>query len=326
MKGRYHTIMRAKRHQQVEHAILSLVVKHSDHLGYPASLPSLATMLRQKFSDIDNREIVDTLKRLRPKYLTLWKWSDQQRRFLQYPDEIADDEEFFYRADFRLRHTPDTDPYLQTLSVEIDPPEVTHSMRTIDEADRKARFDRWEKLGLDRIKSDLVQTGGIRDVGGPPEVRELAWEWVRMKEAEDAAAKQPIPAAPLTLISETRLAELRALASVQFDFKKLIRLCEEINLAYAAECYFAAAMLIRGLLDHVPPVFGKATFSEVANNYGGGKSFRETMHHLENAARKVADAHLHMPIRASETLPTAQQVNCGQHLDVLLSEIVRITK
>ncbi len=316
--------MGARRHQQVEHAILSLVLKHSDHLGYPAGLPSLASMLRQKFGDIDNQELVDTLKRLRPKYLTLWKWNDQQRRFLQYPDEIADDEEFFYRADFRLRHTPETDPYLQTLSAEIRPPEVTHPMSSLDEAGRKTRFDRWEKLGLDRVKSDLVQTGGMRDVGGPPEVRELAWEWVGMKEAE-AAANQSDPAATLTLIAETRLNELRALSSSEFDFKKVIRLCEEINLAYAVECYLATAMLIRGLLDHVPPIFGKAAFAEVANNYGG-KSFKDTMHHLENASRKVADAHLHMPIRKSETLPTAQQVNCGQQLDVLLSEIVRISK
>lgn len=100
-----------------------------------------------------------------------------------------------------------------------------------------------------------------------------------------------------------------------------------MNLAFQEECYFATAMLIRGVLDHVPPVFGVKTFSEVANNYpGGGRSFNETMHHLENASRKVADAHLHMPIRKSETLPTAQQVNCGQQLDVLLSEIVRITR
>src|ERR1700719_3033227 len=60
--------------------------------------------------------------------------------------------------------------------------------------------------------------------------------------------------------------------------------------------YFATAMLTRGLLDHVPPLFGTNTFSQVANNYGGGgRSFKDTMHHLENAARKVADAHLHMP-------------------------------
>ena len=131
----------------------------------------------------------------------------------------------------------------------------------------------------------------------------------------------------LSVIADSRLDELRMLASAQFDFAKLVRLCEEINSAYGQKCYFATAMLVRGLLDHVPPVFGKASFSEVANNYGGGgKSFRETMHHMENAARKVADAHLHMPIRKSETLPTAQQVNCGQQLDVLLSEIVRISQ
>jgi hypothetical protein len=142
--------------------------------------------------------------------------------------------------------------------------------------------------------------------------------------------KPPKPIAKpgyMALISESRLAELRALTSPDFDFRKLIRLCEEMNLVFQEECYFATAMLIRGVLDHVPPVFGVKTFSEVANNYpGGGRSFKETMHHLENASRKVADAHLHMPMRKSETLPTAQQVNCGQQLDVLLSEIVRITR
>jgi hypothetical protein len=131
----------------------------------------------------------------------------------------------------------------------------------------------------------------------------------------------------LTEIADSRLAELRKLTSAQFDFKKLVRLCEEINTAYGQKCYFATAMLIRGLLDHLPPIFGKATFSEVANNYaGGGKSFKETMQHLENAARKVADAHLHMPIRKSETLPAPQQVNFAAQLDVLLSEIVRLTQ
>lgn len=33
-----------------------------------------------------------------------------------------------------------------------------------------------------------------------------------------------------------------------------------------------------------------------------------------------------MPIRKTETLPAAQQVNFSTQLDVLLSEIVRITK
>lgn len=191
-----------------------------------------------------------------------------------------------------------------------------------------ARFEQWEKLGVQRVKSDLEHTGGMRDIGGPQEVRDLAWKWVQMKEAQATSiAREKAAAIRLTVIAESRIAELRAISSPDFDFRKLIQLCEEINKVYKEGCYFATAMLTRGLLDHVPPVFGFKTFSEVANNYaGGGKSFYETMQHLENASRKVADAHLHMPIRKSETLPTAQQVNCGQQLDVLLSEIVRIAR
>ena len=146
-----------------------------------------------------------------------------------------------------------------------------------------------------------------------------------MKESQAKAAGAS--SGQLTLIADSRLAELQKLVSSDFDFRKLIRLCEELNTAYREGCYFATAMLMRGLLDHVPPLFGQASFKEVANNYGGGgKSFKDTMHHLENAARKVADAHLHMPIRKSETLPTAQQVNFAAQLDVLLAEIVRITQ
>jgi hypothetical protein len=129
----------------------------------------------------------------------------------------------------------------------------------------------------------------------------------------------------LTFIAESRLAELRKLVSTRFDFKKLIRLCEELNTNYGEKCYLATAMLTRGLLDHVPPLFGKKTFSEVANNYGG-KSFKDAMQHLDGASRKVADSFLHTPIRNKETLPMAQQVNCGQQLDVLLAEIVRINQ
>lgn len=136
-----------------------------------------------------------------------------------------------------------------------------------------------------------------------------------------------VPPDGMSIVAESRLVELRSLVSPDFDFRKLVRLCEEINSAYSLQCHYATAMLIRGLLDHVPLVFGFKAFSKLANNYaGGGKSFKETMHHLENASRKVGDAHLHMPIRKSETLPTAQQVNCGQQLDVLLSEIVRIMR
>ncbi len=136
---------------------------------------------------------------------------------------------------------------------------------------------------------------------------------------------QPTPPSDLwTLISNSRLSRLRGLRPAGLDFHKLIRLCEELNTAYSQGCYLATIMLTRCVLDHVPPVFGKANFSEVASNHGS-KSFKEAMQHLDEAARKIADAHLHGPMRKTESLPEAQQVNFGPQLDVLLAEIERTT-
>ena len=44
----------------------------------------------------------------------------------------------------------------------------------ITEEGRRERFARWEQLGLDQVKHDLLN-GGHRVVGGPPQVQALAW-------------------------------------------------------------------------------------------------------------------------------------------------------
>jgi hypothetical protein len=64
---------------------------------------------------------------------------------------------------------------------------------SISQAGRQARFEQWEKLGLDAVKQDLA-TGGYRLIGGPPQVRALAQEWVRIKEAEQAGGVSTIQA------------------------------------------------------------------------------------------------------------------------------------
>jgi len=45
---------------------------------------------------------------------------------------------------------------------------------------------------------------------------------------------------------------------------------------------------------------------------------------LNTSVRKIADSHLHTPIRASEVLPTRIQVDCAREPDVLFGEIIRI--
>jgi hypothetical protein len=129
-----------------------------------------------------------------------------------------------------------------------------------------------------------------------------------------------------TDVHQTRLEELKSVRSSAFDLARLIALCEEINVSAAAGANHAIAMLVRAIMDHVPPIFGMSSFAQVASNYGGSKSFKEAMQSLETAARKISDAHLHTQIRQSEILPTATQVNFSAQLDFLLSEIVRLLK
>jgi hypothetical protein len=50
----------------------------------------------------------------------------------------------------------------------------------INERAQKEKFSQWEEIGVDRIKA----YSGCRLVGAPPEVHQLAWEWVRGKEQE----------------------------------------------------------------------------------------------------------------------------------------------
>ncbi|MFP5483650.1 MAG: hypothetical protein ACLGGW_10290, partial [Gammaproteobacteria bacterium] len=95
--------------------------------------------------------------------------------------------------------------------------------------------------------------------------------------------------------------------------------------AYESHSFLSCAMLIRAILDHVPPIFGLSKFAEITNNYaGGGKSFRESMQHLESSSRKIADSYLHMHIRPKEVLPTKNQVEFRADVDVLVGEVVRI--
>lgn len=133
------------------------------------------------------------------------------------------------------------------------------------------------------------------------------------------------PEALLPYVDETRIADLRRVEHGSFDFAKLIAICEELNLCWRSQCFHAVAALNRAVMDHVPPVFGARTFTEVANNHSSTRSFKDCMARLEGAARKIGDQHLHTPVRATESLPTKTQVNFSNELDVLLAEVVRLS-
>jgi hypothetical protein len=127
-------------------------------------------------------------------------------------------------------------------------------------------------------------------------------------------------------IHSSRINDFRNLKQDSYDMSRLVRMCEELNVCYSNQAWLAAGMLVRALLDHVPPIFDKLSFAEVVDDHSAGKSFRERMQHLENNSRKVADSFLHTRIRRHESLPTQKQVDFKNDLDALLREVVRILK
>jgi len=128
-----------------------------------------------------------------------------------------------------------------------------------------------------------------------------------------------------SFVNPARIKELKLLINRDFDFSKLIKFCEEMNIVFSRECYLSTAMLTRAVIDHIPPIFSKSTFSEVANNYGS-KSFQDLMKNLDNSSRKISDSHLHTQIRKKEVLPNSNQIDFSNDLDVLLAEIYRILR
>ena len=119
-----------------------------------------------------------------------------------------------------------------------------------------------------------------------------------------------------------RIEELSQLEFPLFDFKKVVQICNEMNNCLKMENFFALGCLQRMLIDHIPPVFGFKTFTEVTNNYGS-KSFKAHMTHLEKSLRKISDSYLHQTIRKAEILPNIKTVDFSSDIDVLLGETIR---
>jgi hypothetical protein len=176
----------------------------------------------------------------------------------------------------------------------------------------------------DELASDLYRQnewGKVKD--RIVEILQICRRELEIMSAQSSQSPIASLAETFGYVSAIRIQELKAIRSGRVDLTKLIKLCEELNIAHANDLNLATAMLLRAILDHVPPIFSKALFKEVASSYGG-KSFKDTMHHLENGARKIADSHLHVQIRKKEVLPTSLQVNFSQYLDVLLAEVIAI--
>lgn len=151
-----------------------------------------------------------------------------------------------------------------------------------------------------------------------------AKEWVK-SQISIPTASPVIKNKSASYVNSQRIKELMSIKNDNFDLSRLLELCRELNLAFQTESYLSVPVLVRAVIDHIPPVFGLNNFSEVANN-SGSKSFKESMKNMDVSSRKIGDSFLHTQIRSKEVLPNSTQVDFSNDLDILLSEVYRILK
>ncbi|CAD0299442.1 hypothetical protein [Xanthomonas hortorum] len=139
------------------------------------------------------------------------------------------------------------------------------------------------------------------------------------------AARDPnysaIAATNGAFLSPEVLLRLKAIPATNLDPAKLVRICEELNDAYARANFISAALLIRACINHVPTVFGVDTFSQVVAQ--SGRSIKAILTRLNDDARPIADLHTHLVMRRSEYLPTKNQLEPYKAaFEVLIQEVI----
>ena len=127
-----------------------------------------------------------------------------------------------------------------------------------------------------------------------------------LREAVQDPNYAAMAAANGAFLSPDVLLRLKATGATRLDPLKLVRMCEELNDAYARANYISAALLLRAAINHVLPVFGVEAFSEVVAQ--SGRSIKAVLSRLNEDARPIADLHTHLLMRSNEHLPTKNQL------------------
>lgn len=175
----------------------------------------------------------------------------------------------------------------------------------------------------ERLQQTLGETPFMSFAPMPPA---LALRLSPLASLPGSHADQERTFTPAPFVAPDRISEIETIRNPRFDTRRLVLMCRELSECAHRGNAHATIMLLRAILDHVPPVFGQPTFAGVINNYSGSRSFKEAVGNLDQFGRKIADLLLHGTIRKSETLPTMTQVHFGPPLDLLLAEVAMLLR
>jgi len=123
------------------------------------------------------------------------------------------------------------------------------------------------------------------------------------------------------IVDSALIDRLSQTSSLTVDIEFLVRLCKEINSSFAHGNIVATVLVMRAVLNYVPPAFGQSTFEQVVAHTS--RSMKDNFDHLEKGLRKVADFHTHRRIGADGLYPSVAQVEPYKpQFELLLQNVV----
>ena len=137
------------------------------------------------------------------------------------------------------------------------------------------------------------------------ELRALLYDIEEALDHSDASSLSSVYNSPY-IVDTSVIERLSISHSARFGTAFLVRLCKEINSCFSHGNIVATALTMRTVLNHVPPVFGYNNFQEVVAH--SKRSDKDSLTHLEDGLRKIADSLGHRTISNTSLYPSAAQV------------------
>ncbi len=123
-------------------------------------------------------------------------------------------------------------------------------------------------------------------------------------------------------VDSALLARIASLGGSSFSLTKLTRFTVELNENYGRGNYLSCSLLIRAIINHIPPLFGQRTFAQVVA--GSSRSVKSILGQLDEGARDIGDLHSHEIVDGNSSPPTKNQVEPYKPpFEVLYREIER---
>ncbi len=123
------------------------------------------------------------------------------------------------------------------------------------------------------------------------------------------------------IVDRGLLVRLESVKPRMLDASVLVRLCEEVNSCWAGGNVVGTVLLMRAVLNYVPPVFGCETFAQVVASRG--KSLKDSFTHLEDGLRKIADFYTHRRMGPADYYPSTAQVEPFKpQFELLLQDVL----